>query len=179
MRGSRSVAIWGALGFVGLLSALLVAPTPRSAVAAAVAPVAAATEASALAAAAASGEPVEVSAKTTETQRTLANPDGSLTLEQSVAPVRVRRDKGWVPVDTNLLRRPDGTVAPAATVVDVVFSGGGSQTPMAQVGRGGTTVALGWSSALPTPALSGDTATYAEVLPGVDLKLRAQADGFA
>lgn len=163
---------------VGVLSlGFLVTPDFASAAPIGAAP--AVGESSAAAAAAASGQRVEVSSRTTETQQTFANPDGTLTLEQTALPVRARRGAGWVPIDTTLSRRPDGTVAPAATAVGLVFSGGGSVTPMARVIKGGTSVALGWPAALPVPSLSGDTATYAEVLPGVDLKVRAQADGFA
>lgn len=135
--------------------------------------------ASALSAAAASGQPVEVPSMTTETEQTFANPDASLTLRQSTAPVRLRRGSGWVPVDTTLVRRPDGTVAPAATPVALAFSGGGSTTPMVRVARAGTSIAWSWPSTLPAPTLAGDTATYADVLPAVDLLLRAQADGFS
>ncbi|MFD0479756.1 hypothetical protein ACFQ0B_75140 [Nonomuraea thailandensis] len=38
---------------------------------------------------------------------------------------------------------------------------------------------LGWTGALPKPTLSGDTATYPEVMPGVDLQVTADVDGFS
>ncbi|WP_377267659.1 LamG-like jellyroll fold domain-containing protein [Peterkaempfera sp. SMS 1(5)a] len=44
--------------------------------------------------------------------------------------------------------------------------------------RAGRTLSYTWPSALPAPTLRGDTATYADVLPGVDLQMRADVDGF-
>ncbi len=40
-------------------------------------------------------------------------------------------------------------------------------------------MSLSWPTPLPKPAIDGDAATYPEVLPGVDLKLRADNDGFS
>jgi len=94
-------------------------------------------------------------------------------------PVRARLAGGaWAPVDATLRAQTDGTVAPAVSVVDVAFSGGGTG-PLARIARGGDQVVLGWPAALPAPALSGATATYANVLPGVDLRLTAQPLGFS
>ncbi|HYI15501.1 MAG TPA: hypothetical protein VEX37_08925, partial [Thermomicrobiales bacterium] len=135
-------------------------------------------EAAAMAKARATGERVEVEASTTETQRLFANPTGTITLEQTAVPVRVRRGTSWTPVNTELRRRADGMIAPTAAVVDVAFSGGGAESPLMRVARGGHAAAFSWPDALPAPVLDGDTATYAEVLPGVDLKVRALVDGF-
>ncbi|MEJ3750924.1 LamG domain-containing protein, partial [Actinomycetes bacterium KLBMP 9797] len=135
-------------------------------------------EAAARAAAVASGKRVEATALRTERQQVFANPDGSFTLEQSVIPVRVRRGAGWAPIDTALRPGSDGMVAPGATTLDMAFSGGG-EGPLVRLRRDGRELALSWPGRLPAPTLSGDTATYAEVLPGVDLTLRAEAEGFA
>ncbi len=125
-----------------------------------------------------SGAAVEVLSLRTDRARRLANPDGTWTLEQAVEPVRVRRPDGtWVAVDTTL-RMVDGMVRPAAVTADVAFSPGGAG-PMAVLGTGRGRFALTWPAPLPGPTLSGDTATYAEVLPGVDLAVRATVDGFA
>jgi hypothetical protein len=93
--------------------------------------------------------------------------------------VRVHRaDGSWVPVDTMLRRSPDGAVVPTASPVDLRLSGGGTG-PLVSMSRGGRSIALSWPSALPAPVLAADTATYAEVLPGVDLTVRATLDGFS
>lgn len=144
-------------------------------------PVAGATatpEAASLAAARRTGTRVEVDGLRTETTQVFANPSGSLTMEQHVLPVRVRRGAGWVPVDTTLTRRPDGSVQPGATATDIRLSGGGT-TPLVTLGRPGAQLRLGWATALPAPRLAGDTATYPEVLPGVDLRVRVDQVGFS
>jgi Concanavalin A-like lectin/glucanases superfamily len=135
-------------------------------------------EAGARAAAVSSGRPVEATALRTERQQVFANPDGTFTLQQSLQPVRVRRGSGWVPVDTTLRVASDGMVAPVATVLDMAFSGGGD-APLVRMHRAGAELVLRWPGRLPAPVLSGETATYPEVLPGVDLTVRADAEGFS
>ncbi|WP_144311978.1 LamG-like jellyroll fold domain-containing protein [Actinopolyspora erythraea] len=141
---------------------------------------AAATEAAASRAAARQDSRVEVSGLTTSTTKVFANPSGSFTMEQSTVPQRVRRDGEWVDLDTTLVRRNDGTVAPTAVPAEVRFSGGGDG-PLVRLGGLGTTsdkaVELGWQGELPTPEISGSAATYAEVYPGVDLRVRATPRG--
>ncbi|ACZ90120.1 hypothetical protein Aros01_04304 [Streptosporangium roseum] len=132
----------------------------------------------ALALARRTGQPVEVDAMRTETRQVFARPDGTFVLEQHARPVRVRQAGRWVAADATLRLRPDGAVAPVATAVDLTFSGGGS-APLARMARGGKALELEWPGALPKPALSGDTATYPEVLPGVDLQVKADVDGFS
>jgi hypothetical protein len=123
--------------------------------------------------------PVVVANLTTGTRQIQALPDGTMRATLSVVPVRVRRATGWVPVDTTLIRRPDGSVAPRATTVPLALSGGGSAQPLVQLGQPGRRMALSWPGALPVPVLSGDTATYRQVLPGVDLLIRAQTAGYS
>ncbi|HEY9475134.1 MAG TPA: LamG-like jellyroll fold domain-containing protein [Mycobacteriales bacterium] len=136
-------------------------------------------EAAAMRAARAGGTRVEVAQMRSETQQVFANPDGTFTLTQSLEPVRVHRPDGsWVPVDTALHTRPDGTVAPGAVSVDVAFSGGGTG-PLVSITRGGKSLTLGWPTTLPKPILDGSTATYPDVLPGADLRLQASARGFS
>ncbi len=127
------------------------------------------------------GKQVEVASETTETSQTLANPDGSWTMTQYVHPVRVKQGATWAPVDTTLVRRADGSVGPKAIAVDVKLNPGGTGSaaaPIVQAGQDGKEVGLKWTSDLPTPVLDGDTAVYAEVLPGVDLTVKAVAEGF-
>jgi hypothetical protein len=107
-----------------------------------------------------------------------ANPDGTFTLTESSSPVRVREGGKWVPVDTSLSRRTDGSVAPVATATGIVFSGGGNGA-MATLSQGSSQLSFTFPTALPRPSLSGDTATYPDVLPSVDLRLTADATGFS
>ncbi|HZM76245.1 MAG TPA: LamG-like jellyroll fold domain-containing protein [Candidatus Limnocylindrales bacterium] len=138
----------------------------------------AATEAEALAAARQSNARVAVTSQRTETQEVYANPSGTFTLEQHTLPIRVRQGANWVPVDSTLRVRPDGSVRPNATTVPIAFSGGGTG-PLARISSGGREVALGWPVPLPAPVLSGDTATYPNVLPDVDLVVTADTMGFS
>jgi hypothetical protein len=135
--------------------------------------------AAALAAASACQGKVEIGADRTETSQSFANPDGSQTLVQTPVPVRIRTADGtWVPVDTTLVRRGDGSVGPRAASVDVRFSGGGTG-PLVSLAVSGGSVRLSWAGTLPAPALTADTAVYSEVFPGVDLRMRATAAGYS
>ncbi|WP_328760523.1 hypothetical protein [Streptomyces sp. NBC_00271] len=58
------------------------------------------------------------------------------------------------------------------------FSGGGSRDGLVTLADEGHKLQLGWPTALPEPRLDGDTATYAGVLPDVDLKLTALSSGY-
>jgi hypothetical protein len=138
---------------------------------------AAADESAAAAAAAALGHRVEIASLTTETGRHLANPDGTVLFESYAAPQRVRRDGGWVPVDTTL-QVVDGRVVPAATLLELSLSAGGGDEVIRLVDDG-RRVSLSWQGLLPEPVLSGDTARYREVLPGVDLVVRVGVDSFS
>lgn len=116
----------------------------------------------------------------TESTTTYANPDGfTFTLDQATSPVRVRRSDGsWVAPDATLSRRTDGSVAPVAAVVDLRFSGGGGTQPLVSIARGGRKLALTWPGSLPVPTLDGDSAVYADVFPGVDLRMTASTVGY-
>ncbi|WP_329217632.1 hypothetical protein OG352_15835 [Streptomyces sp. NBC_01485] len=136
-------------------------------------------EATAFAEAAATGEPVEIVPRRTEDELVFANPDGSLTGETSVQPQRVHRaDGSWAAADPTLERRADGTVGPKAAVVDLAFAAGGS-SDLVTLGEDGRSFTLRWPRPLPEPVLSGDTAEYREVLPGVDLLASASVTGYA
>ncbi|VVJ21120.1 Uncharacterised protein [Amycolatopsis camponoti] len=127
------------------------------------------------------GKQVLVTSRTTETSQTVANPDGSWTLTEFTRPVRVKHGPDWTPIDTTLVRNADGSVAPKATVLDLALNAGGTGSaaePIVQAGEDGKEVGLKWTKDLPQPSLSGDTATYAEVLPGVDLTVRALPAGY-
>ncbi|WP_309113160.1 proprotein convertase P-domain-containing protein [Saccharothrix sp.] len=119
------------------------------------------------------GRPVPVDALGAPDAEVVANADGSFTATLHNRPVRARTGAGWAPIDTTLVARPDGTVGPKVSAVPVAFSGGGD-VPLARAGA----AALDWPGPLPAPELAADTATYRDVLPGVDLKLTATAAGF-
>ncbi len=128
--------------------------------------------------AAKSGEKVEVAALRNERSTTVANPDGTFTTTQYVQPIRTRKDGGWTEIDTTLVERPDGRYAPKAALSAMAFSGGGDTT-FAEIDKDGRSLALGWPHELPRPRVTGSTATYGDVLEGVDLKVTASAEGFS
>ncbi len=131
----------------------------------------------ALAEAKRSGRSVEIASMRSETSEVLATPGGGLESRIHLRPVRVRTENGWSPVDTGLTRSPEGKVVPKATVVGLEFSKGGSE-PLVRMEKAGREMSLSWPGTLPAPELNGPTATYREVLPGVDLRMEAQQDGF-
>ena len=124
----------------------------------------------------ASGQPVAIGGLTTATTTVSAEPNGQLSLAEYLLPVRVRHGSGWTPVSTTLRRNANGSLSAAAVPGDTVsFSGGGSGA-MATLAADGTSLALRWPGSLPTPVVSGSSATYRNVLPGVDLVLTATSD---
>nr|WSX74756.1 LamG domain-containing protein [Streptomyces sp. NBC_00899] len=135
------------------------------------------TQSAAAAQAAGAGQNVEISSLRTESSETYATPDGGMETDQHLRPVRARVGGGWKTIDNTLVKQPDGSIAPAVASVGMTFSGGGS-TPLVTLDRDGRTLSYSWPSALPAPTLSGDTATYRDVLPDVDLQVRADTDGF-
>ncbi|RJQ75368.1 hypothetical protein D5S17_20975 [Pseudonocardiaceae bacterium YIM PH 21723] len=156
-----------------LLACLLVAAVsggvlaqPAPAVAKPVTPAATSPEARAKA----ENKPVEIPELTSERNRVFANPNGSRTAELSARPVRVRKAAGWVAVDTTLVPVGDA-VEPKAAPLPVRVSGGGTG-PLFTVTKDGHPVSYGWPAPLPKPVLAKDIATYGEVLPGIDLKVR-------
>ncbi|MFJ5549444.1 FG-GAP-like repeat-containing protein [Streptomyces sp. NPDC093225] len=123
------------------------------------------------------GKPVPIPSLTTETDTVVAKPDGSYALTRATGPVRVRRNGAWVPLDATLVRTADGGWRPRAALSQLRLSGGG-RSPMARMtDRRGRRLDLGWPTALPSPAVSGATATYRNVLPDVDLAVTATEDG--
>jgi hypothetical protein len=135
-------------------------------------------EAAALAKAKRTGEQVEVLSLRGESTEVFATPDGNLEAREYLRPTWTRSDGVWKRVETDLASTADGMVAPKATTVGLEFSGGGSDEPLVRMERAGRELSLSWPTELPEPQLSGSVATYAEVLPGVDLRMSAQEDGF-
>lgn len=124
------------------------------------------------------GKRVELTGLRSETGQVYANPDGSRTMEQHARPVRLRRGAGWVAPDPALRRHADGTVRPNATTIPISLSGGGG-SDLLTLGTSRRQVRMGWPGRLPAPVLDGATATYPEVLPGVDLRITVGVDDFS
>ncbi|MFD7153012.1 RICIN domain-containing protein [Kribbella sp. NPDC059898] len=115
--------------------------------------------------AARTGERVELPQLRTASRQVFVNPDGTHTLVQHATPA----------IDSTLTVGIDGRVHPASDAKGLTFSDGGTGDGLVSLGS----LRMGWPGVLPKPTLRGDTATYAEVLPGVDLRLRAEPTGFS
>lgn len=125
----------------------------------------------------ASGQPVTVDALTTETSQTVANADGSFTWTGNTAPVRVKRGGAWTPVNSNLAVNADGTYSAIAVPGNLVFGKAGSTTLAAMTDESGHTLTYTWPVPLPAPTVTGATALYPNVWPGIDLSLTAGETG--
>ncbi|MFE4822175.1 LamG-like jellyroll fold domain-containing protein [Streptomyces sp. NPDC056704] len=132
----------------------------------------------ALAEAARTGKSVEIFSLRGESSEVYATPEGHLEAREHLRPVRTRVDGVWRDIDTTLTRGANGAVVPKATTVGLTFSGGGS-APLVRMTKNGRELALSWPKDLPSPELNGNTATYPDVLPGVDLRMTAQQDSFS
>ncbi|WP_327130797.1 FG-GAP-like repeat-containing protein [Streptomyces sp. NBC_01343] len=132
----------------------------------------------ALAKAKETGQPYELTSARTESSDTWALPTGKWSVNRHGTTVRILRAGVWLPTDATLQFAPDGRVTPKASAVSVTFSGGGSGALLTGV-RDGRTLSLTWPRALPKPTLAGNVATYANVLPDVDLQLKAEVEGFS
>ncbi|MGW5345539.1 FG-GAP-like repeat-containing protein [Streptomyces sp. NPDC004050] len=124
------------------------------------------------------GQPYELVSARTPSSDTWALPTGKWTVKRYGTTVRVRRGAAWVPVDPTLQFAADGAVVSKAAPVSVRFSGGGTGPLLSGV-KDGRTLSLTWAKALPKPTLAGNVATYANVLPDVDLQLKAEVEGFS
>ncbi|MFI7601213.1 LamG-like jellyroll fold domain-containing protein [Actinoplanes sp. NPDC049681] len=125
-----------------------------------------------------SGHTVPISSLTDEYSTTVASPDGTFATTYSVTPQQVQRDGKWTDVDTTLVHQADGSWAPKAAPADVRFGGGGDTT-LVTLKHGANALKFSWTAKLPAPAITGDTATYPNVLPDVDLQVTANATGYS
>ncbi|MFF0078976.1 hypothetical protein ACFYR1_04525 [Streptomyces canus] len=127
----------------------------------------------------ATGKPVQATAATTDSSTLTANPNGALTLRQTVAPVRRLVHGRWKSLDPTLVRHANGTISPKVTTGTLSLSGGGKAAPLASMGAGSGSLAVSLPAqfALRTPTLSGATATYHDVLADVDLAVTVQDTG--
>lgn len=149
------------------------------ATAAARTPLTAPDVASALALAESAQQPVIVISKLSKQLEVRANPDGTLTADVTSGPAREpdgSSPTGWTRIDTTLADTGP-VVEPAVVDAPMQFSDGG-QGAVAELSAGSATVTEPWSGSLPSPSLDGNTATYRDVYPGVDLVLTAQTGGF-
>lgn len=106
-----------------------------------------------------------------------ANPDGSWTESAAPEPIQTQASDGsWTPIDTTLAAKA-GELIPGNVASDVEFSAGGDTTAAAMT-VGGQKVSWLWPTTLPTPTLSGPTATY-QVSSTEQLVLTATATGFS
>ncbi|WP_340684999.1 LamG domain-containing protein [Amycolatopsis coloradensis] len=133
---------------------------------------------SAMAAARAQGTRVEVAGERTANREVFANPQGTLTAELTPVPVRTKVAGKWMPIDTAVVRRADGSFGPKAAEGELSLSGGGKTAPLATLRRDGKSLSLYWPGDLPAPVIAGDKVTYPEVFPGADLVMYADRDGF-
>ncbi|QNP65379.1 LamG domain-containing protein [Streptomyces genisteinicus] len=137
------------------------------------------TEAEALAVAKKSNKQVEILGMRNARREIYAQPDGTFTAREYTDPIRTFQSGSWVDIDRTLRRAADGSVAPKATAVGLKFSDGTAGEPFVTMNQAGRELSLTWPHGkLAAPVLDGDTATYRDALPGVDLAVRAEADGF-
>ncbi|SMD27658.1 hypothetical protein SAMN05661093_11268, partial [Kibdelosporangium aridum] len=170
--GGTITAVVGSVLTITSGSIPLGAPPPRDRV------VEAPDGATAMQLASVQGSRVEVTAERTSTRAVYANPGGTMTAEFSAVPVRVKQGESWVAIDTTIVQKADGTVGPKAAEGDLRLSGGGQGSDLARMSKDGREFALQWPGALPKPVLKENTATYPEVLPGVDLVMIAERGGY-
>jgi hypothetical protein len=132
-------------------------------------------------AAKACGGRVEVLSQRTETTQVWARPEGGFSTEIYAGPVRFKEGEAWRAVDLTLRLTADGAVEPVGHPRGLRFSGattGSGEQTLARVETGDDAISMLWTGPLPAPVLAANTATYREVLPGVDLLLTATRLGF-
>lgn len=136
--------------------------------------------AEAVAEAAESGHEVEIESLATDSSEAFATPDGTFVEHIALEPYQAQTSEGdWEPIDNTLVEATDGTFVPANADTGLVLSGGGGNTLASITDVHGRSVTYSWPEVLPAPTVSGEVATYAEVMPDVDLKVRATNSGFA
>lgn len=162
-------------------------PTPTVQAASDGSTLAANTESEASAEAADVDKMVNVVSDTTEDTTTWANPDGSFTTQEATGPVRIADTSaaaGWRDLDYTLQRSSDGSISPKSGYAPITLSGAATAAQVAQTGvvtiknADGTSVRFGWNGALPAPTLDGDTATYKDVAPNLDIVIQMTSTGF-
>ncbi|MGQ0465112.1 MAG: DNRLRE domain-containing protein [Sporichthyaceae bacterium] len=138
---------------------------------------------SAMTTARAQGARVEIVSERTEFSTSYANPDGSITTDAHSGPIRFRDEDGALLAIDTALAAPaaDGSVKPRRHPRGLRLSGktSGATEEFVTVEEGaGRQVAFGWGKKLPKPTVDGDTATWAEISPGVDMQVHSLPTGF-
>ncbi|MFD5563543.1 LamG-like jellyroll fold domain-containing protein [Kitasatospora griseola] len=123
------------------------------------------------------GQSVVVEPLTTESSRTVANPNGTLTTTDNSIAVRTKQSGKWADLDPTLHRNADRSISPAVTQDSLSLSGGGDGPLATLTTADGEKLAVTAPFTLPAPSLDGATATYANVLPDVDLVVSALSNG--
>lgn len=133
----------------------------------------------------ASGQRVEVLSDRSGTSRRWALPTGGFQNESALAPVRFKDPAaladGWRDIDTTLVTGSDGKIRPVAVAAGMVLAGAGDPgRALITMGAGSEQFVLGAAASvsLPAPVLSGSTAVYPNVLPGVDVQVVVRPTGF-
>ncbi|ASN19855.1 LamG-like jellyroll fold domain-containing protein [Arthrobacter sp. YN] len=128
-----------------------------------------------------SGEKIVVDSATTPTDLTVANPNGTFTRTMNTAPVRMETSAGWADISTDFVKTvEDGKtiIRPEQVPVDVTIGAGGSNEMAKIDDKEGHSIEQSWPfGMLPVPILVENTATYQQVLPGVDLVQIAHQGG--
>ncbi len=123
---------------------------------------------------------VIVKDQTSKTTTVYANPSGTLTSTMATGPVQepdASSPTGYTPIDLTLSQGLAG-ITPKVSDAAIALSDGSTKT-VASMGVGSSdSVGLTWPTTLPDPTLSGDVATYTNVQPGVDLRVKALTDGY-
>jgi len=114
-----------------------------------------------------------VDAATTPTSLTVAHPNGTFTSTLNTEPVRMQSGGAWTDISTDLMRTTvDGVsvLKPEKAPVDITVSTGGTSEIASLGDKDGHSISQSWPfGTLPAPVVEGNSATYRQVLPGVDL----------
>ena len=177
--GSRRA---GVLGVAAMFMSLIVVALPTSAragVSAAVVDASwAATQAEASAIARQFGHPVVANDVTTQTSLIEILQDGSSRLTATSEPARRYVQDHWADLDLTLTQAADGSYQPRVPAGPVSFSGGGSGPMLRFQPEPGRWLSVSSPfGVLPSPTIAGRSATYTNVLDGVDLVLTAASTG--
>lgn len=112
-----------------------------------------------------------------EFSQTYANPDGTHTTEVSTVPLNVRQGDGdWVPVNTDVEERADGSAVVSDHPMDPVFAASADDPDLLHVEAGSVKLSMGLVGAAPSPAVAaGSGVRYEDVFPGVDVEYTIEA----